>query len=52
MSTPIVETMKNNQELFRWTDESKKWFQMLKRKIIEQSVLALPYFLQAFSSED
>jgi len=35
---PIVETIKGKKQLFQWTKEYKKSFQLIKKKIIEQLI--------------
>ena len=41
---PIVETIQREHHPFEWTKEAERGFILLKQKIIEKLVLALPYF--------
>ena len=45
---PIMDTMKKKHKYFTWTEEAKKRFRVLKKKITEQPVLVLPYFRKTF----
>lgn len=40
--------MKGTKANFKWTMAAEKSFQLLKKKIMEQSVLALPDFSKVF----
>jgi hypothetical protein len=49
---PIVETIKGNKQLFQWTEGIlRKGFQLLKKKITKQPILALPDFGKLFQVE-
>jgi hypothetical protein len=48
ISTKMMETVKKRHKSFHWTAEAEKRFNLLKRKIIEQPVLVLPYFAKVF----
>ena len=45
---PIVETIKREHQPFEWTYELERGFILLKHKIIEKLILALPYFEKLF----
>jgi hypothetical protein len=45
---PIIETIKENKQPFEWTVVVDRNFQILKKKIIGQHVLALPDFEKSF----
>ena len=44
----IVETIKKDNQPFRWTTTARKSFKLLKEKITKNLVLALPYFNKLF----
>ena len=46
---PILDTVKKEKQLFKWTVAAEKGFKLLKEKIIEKLVLALPNFNKLFS---
>ena len=48
INAPIIETIKKNQQPFKWTVEAERNFQVLKQKITEKSVLVLPNFNKPF----
>jgi hypothetical protein len=41
---PILDTVKKEKQPFKWTVATEKGFKLLKEKITEKLVLALPYF--------
>lgn len=45
---PIIETIKKDKQPFQWTATTKRSFQLLKKKIIEQPTLKFPDFNQFF----
>lgn len=45
---PIVETIKEKNQLFHWIEEANKSFKLLKKNITEQPILALPDFNKLF----
>ena len=45
---PILDTMKKEKQPFKWTIVVEKRFKLLKEKIIEKLVLALPDFIKVF----
>ena len=48
INAPIIETIKNNKQPFRWTAEVERNFQLLKKKITEKPILVLPDFNKPF----
>eukprot|EP00253_Pinus_taeda_P010306 PITA_10306 len=46
--TPMLDTIKKASLPFCWTKAEDNSFQLLKRKIIERSILRLPYFNKLF----
>jgi hypothetical protein len=44
-----LETIKREKHPFRWTDAAERGFKLLKEKIIEKPILALPDFNKVFS---
>jgi hypothetical protein len=44
----LTETMRGDKKEFKWTTRVAKGFDMLKKKFIEQPILALPYFDKVF----
>ena len=48
---PIIETIKETNQPFKWTKAENKNFKLLKMKIIEKPVLALPDFEKVFQVE-
>ena len=46
---PILDTMKKERQPFKWTVTTEKGFKLLKEKIIERPILALPNFNKLFS---
>jgi hypothetical protein len=45
---PILDTVKKRHKSFKWTEEAKKSFKILKEKITEQLILVLPDFGKTF----
>ena len=48
---PIVETIKEKNKPFHWTEASNKSFQLIKKKITKQPILSLPDFNKLFQVE-
>jgi hypothetical protein len=48
---PIIETIKGTKQPFKWTEAAYNSFKLLKKKIIEQPILALPNFNKLFQVE-
>ena len=48
---PILETIKEVNQPFRWTEAADRNFNLLKRKITEKLILALPNFEKVFQVE-
>jgi hypothetical protein len=48
ISAAMMDTVKKRHNIFQWTAEAEKSFNLLKRKITEQPVLVLPYFWKTF----
>jgi hypothetical protein len=48
ISAEMMDTVKKRHKSFHWTEEAEKIFNLLKRKIMEQPVLVLPYFQKTF----
>jgi hypothetical protein len=46
---PILDTVKKEKQPFKWTVAAEKGFKLLKEKITEKPVLALPDFKKLFS---
>ena len=44
INAPILETIKKDKQPFVWTEEAERRFQLLKKKVIKQSVLVLHDF--------
>ena len=44
----MMDTVKKRHKSFHWTEEAKKSFNLLKRKIMEQPILVLPDFSKTF----
>ena len=44
----IVETINKDRQPLQWIAEAERIFQFLKKKIIEETVLKLPYFKHPF----
>jgi hypothetical protein len=44
----MMDTVKKRHKSFHWTEEAKKFFNLLKRKITEQPILVLPDFKKTF----
>jgi hypothetical protein len=51
LCAPIVETIKESKKPFKWTETTDRNFKLLKKKIIEQPILALPDFGKFFQVE-
>jgi hypothetical protein len=45
---PMMDTVKKNHKSFKWTEEAKRSFNILKEKITERPILVLPYFEKTF----
>ena len=48
INAPMLETIRKDNQPFMWTKEDEKSFQLLKKKVSEQSVLVLPNFNKPF----
>ena len=48
---PIIETIKESNQPFKWTEATDQNFKLLKKKITERLVLALPNFDKIFQVE-
>jgi hypothetical protein len=48
ISAVMMDTVKKRHKSFHWTEEAEKSFNLLKWKIIEQSVFVLPDFTKVF----
>jgi hypothetical protein len=48
ISAVMMDTVKKRHKSFHWTEEAEKSFNLLKRKITEQSILVLPDFRKMF----
>jgi hypothetical protein len=48
ISAAMMDTVKKRHKSFHWTEEAEKSFNLLKRKIMEQPILVLPYFQKTF----
>lgn len=48
---PILETIKEVKQRFRWTEAADRNFNLLKKKITEEPILALPNFEKVFQVE-
>lgn len=48
---PILEKIKETNQMFKWTEATDKNFNLLKKKITEESILALPNFEKVFQVE-
>jgi hypothetical protein len=46
--TPLTKKMRGDKKEFKWTIGAKFFFDMLKKKVIEQPVLAIPNFNKVF----
>ena len=46
---PILDIVKKEKQPFKWTVAAEKGFKLLKEKITEKPILALPYFSKLFS---
>jgi hypothetical protein len=44
----MMDTVKKRHKYFKWTDEAKKSFNILKEKITQQPILVLPDFGKMF----
>jgi hypothetical protein len=45
---PMMDTMKKKHKSFKWTEEAKRSFNILKKKIPEQPIMVLPNFEKKF----
>jgi hypothetical protein len=45
---PMLDTLKKKHKSFKWIEEAKKSFKVLKEKITEQPILVLPDFGKTF----
>ena len=45
---PLSDTIKGNRKEFKWTTLAARSFELLKKKVIEKPVLALPNFSKVF----
>jgi hypothetical protein len=45
---PMMDTVKKRHQYFKWTEDVKKSFNILKEKITERPILVLPNFGKTF----
>lgn len=45
---PLTETMRRDRKEFKWSIGATKFFDMLKKKVTKQPILALPNFNKVF----
>ena len=48
ISAPIIGTIKKDKKPFKWIAEPERNFQLLKKRVTIQPILALPYFQKPF----
>ena len=48
---PLIDTFRGSKHPFKWTEAVDRNFKLLKRKIIEKAILALPGFDKVFQVE-
>ena len=48
INSPMLETIRKNNQPFMWTKEAERSFQILKRKVSEQPMLVFPNFRKPF----
>ena len=48
---PIIDTFKGSRQPFKWIEAADRNFKLLKKKIIEKPILALPSFDKVFQVE-
>ena len=48
INAPIIDTIKKDNQPFRWTVEAERNFQLLKKKVTEKPVLVFPDFNKPF----
>ena len=45
---PLIDTFRGSKQPFKWTEEANNNFKLLKKKITEKPILALPNFDKVF----
>ena len=45
---PLIDTIRGDRKEFKWTTTTARSFELLKKKVTEQHVLALPDFNKVF----
>ena len=45
---PLIETIRGDRKEFKWTTTAARSFELLKKKVVEQPMLALPNFSKVF----
>jgi hypothetical protein len=50
ISRPLIELLKKNQ-VFKWSTEADQAFQILKQKMVQAPILAVPNFSKQFKLE-
>ena len=48
INSPIIDTIKNNRQPFKWTAKAERKFQMLKKKVTKETILVLSDFNKPF----
>ena len=48
---PLIDTFRGSRQPFKWTEATDRNFKLLKKKIIEKHILALPNFDKVFQVE-
>ena len=48
---PLIDTFKGSKQPFKWTEAADRNFKLLKKKITEKPILALPSFDKVFQVE-
>ena len=41
---PLIDTFRGSKQSFKWTEATDRYFKLLKKKIIEKPIFALPGF--------
>ena len=48
---PLIDTFRRSKQPFKWTEAADRNFKLLKKKITEKPILALPIFDKVFQVE-